>query len=42
LINQITNGGKVMPPFGRVLAQQDIVNVLSFVRQAFGGSPAGL
>ena len=40
LINQITNGGKVMPPFGHVLPQQDILNVVSFVRQAFGGAPA--
>jgi cytochrome c5 len=38
LIYQITNGGKVMPPFGHVLPQQDILNVLSFVRRAFGGA----
>jgi mono/diheme cytochrome c family protein/glucose/arabinose dehydrogenase len=36
LINQVTNGGKVMPPFGHVLPQQDILNVLAFVRQNFG------
>jgi len=36
LINQVANGGKVMPPFGHVLAQQDILNVVSFLKQAFG------
>jgi mono/diheme cytochrome c family protein len=36
LMNQIANGGKAMPPFGHVLAQQDILNVVSFLKQAFG------
>jgi mono/diheme cytochrome c family protein/glucose/arabinose dehydrogenase len=35
LVNQVTNGGKVMPPFGHVLARQDILDVVSFVKQAF-------
>jgi mono/diheme cytochrome c family protein/glucose/arabinose dehydrogenase len=35
LINQVTNGGKVMPPFGHVLAKQDILDVVSFLKQAF-------
>jgi mono/diheme cytochrome c family protein len=42
LINQITNGGKVMPAFGHVLATQEILDVLAFVRQAFApGKSAG-
>lgn len=36
LINQVTNGGKVMPPFGHVLAQQDILDVVAFLKQTFG------
>jgi len=36
LINQVTNGGKVMPPFGHVLGGQDILDVVSFLKQAFG------
>jgi mono/diheme cytochrome c family protein len=40
LINQVTNGGKAMPPFGHVLQPQEIVNVLAFIRQNFG-RPAG-
>jgi mono/diheme cytochrome c family protein len=39
LINQITNGGKAMPPFGHVLPPQDILDVLAFVRQKFGQAP---
>jgi mono/diheme cytochrome c family protein len=35
LINQVTNGGKVMPPFGHVLAKQDILDVVSFLKQNF-------
>ncbi len=41
LINQVTNGGKVMPPFGHVLPPQDILNVLAFVRQNFGEKAGG-
>ena len=36
LINQVTNGGKVMPPFGHVLGGQEILDVVSFLKQAFG------
>jgi mono/diheme cytochrome c family protein/glucose/arabinose dehydrogenase len=35
LINQVTNGGKVMPPFGHVLAKQEILDVVSFLKQTF-------
>lgn len=40
LVNQITMGGKVMPPFGHVLPPQDILNVLAFVRKTFGQANA--
>ena len=35
LINQVTNGGKVMPPFGHVLARQDILDVVAYLKQTF-------